>query len=255
MSPLPWGLGHRGRLLAFHRLRRRLGDQVVQLLRRLFQILRHRYGIRYGRSVAFRLALEDRGWSYVTAVAPKEIAGPADAEPYQPAYGSLGPPTLPRHRQAPRPVPRPVEEAAAFDEITWRRGSKSTMTSHFAVLQVRPSGKEACRTAQEQAGGRSRWDGVLPLRTLLVERPQEADQPTGYGRTNLPATTPVADLVRWAKMRRRIEHDYRELEHGPGLDHFESRTWRGRHHHVTLVTAAHAFLTLRRLDTKAQTPA
>ncbi|MFE9046265.1 hypothetical protein ACFYOG_35945 [Streptomyces sp. NPDC007818] len=55
-------------------------------------------------------------------------------------------------------------------------------------------------------------------------------------------------------MRWLIEHDYRELKHGLGLDHFEDRTWRGRHH-VTLVTAAQAFLTLRRLDPKAHTPA
>ncbi|MFF8281056.1 transposase [Streptomyces lateritius] len=129
------------------------------------------------------------------------------------------------------------------------------MTSRFAVIEVRPSGKEACRTAQEQAGGRNRWNGVLPLRTLLVEQPEDADEPSGYWMTSLPATTPISDLVRWAKMRWRIEHDYRELKHGLGLDHFEGRTWRGWHHHVTLVTAAQAFLTLRRLDPKAHTPA
>ncbi len=56
-------------------------------------------------------------------------------------------------------------------------------------------------------------------------------------------------------MCRRIEHDYRELKHGLGLDHFEGRTWRGWHHHVTLVTAAQAFLTLRRLDPRVRTPA
>ena len=55
-------------------------------------------------------------------------------------------------------------------------------------------------------------------------------------------------------MRWRIEHDYRELKHGLGLDHFEGRTWRGWHHHVTLVTAAQAFLTLRRLDPKVGAP-
>jgi SRSO17 transposase len=55
-------------------------------------------------------------------------------------------------------------------------------------------------------------------------------------------------------MRWRIEHDYRELKHGLGLDHFEGRTWRGWHHHVTLVTAAQAFLTLRRLDPKVEAP-
>ncbi len=56
-------------------------------------------------------------------------------------------------------------------------------------------------------------------------------------------------------MRWRIEHDYRELKHGLGLDHFEGRTWRGWHHHVTLVTAAQAFLTLHRHDPKVRTPA
>ncbi|MHA5055147.1 IS701 family transposase [Streptomyces sp. SD15] len=209
----------------------------------------------YGRSVAFRLALEERGWSYVMAVDPKEIARPAMAEPYQPAYSGLGPPTLPRYRERARPLPCLVDADARFEQVTWREGSKGAMTSRFAVLEVRPSGKEACRTAQEQGGGRNRWDGVLPLRTLLVEQPERAAQPTGYWMTNLPVTTPIADLVRWAKMRWRIEHDYRELKHGLGLDHFEGRTWRGWHHHVTLVTAAQAFLTLRRLDPKAHTPA
>ncbi|MGX1887892.1 IS701 family transposase [Streptomyces sp. NPDC055287] len=208
----------------------------------------------YGRSVSLRLALEERGWSYVMAVDPKEIARPAAAEPYQPVYGGLGPPTLPRYREPARPLSTFIDTATAFEEVVWRQGSKGRMTSRFALIQVRPSGKEACRTAQEQAGGRSRWDGVLPLRTLLVEQPDDADEPTGYWMTNLPGTTSIADLVRWAKMRWRIEHDYRELKHGLGLDHFEGRTWRGWHHHVTLVTAAQAFLTLRRLDPKAHTP-
>ena len=109
------------------------------------------------------------------------------------------------------------------------------------------------RTAQEHAGGRNRWSGELPLRTLLVEQPDTAPELTGYWMTSLPATTPTAGLVRYAKMRWRIEHDYRELKHGLGLDHFEGRTWRGWHHHVTLVTAAQAFLTLRRYDPKAHT--
>ncbi|WP_329550607.1 IS701 family transposase [Streptomyces sp. NBC_00696] len=209
----------------------------------------------YGRSVSFRLALEEHGWSYVMAVDPKEIARPARVEPYLPPYRGLGPPTLPRYREPARPLRHLVDPGTLFETVTWRQGSKGSMTSRFAVLEVRPSGKEATRTAQEHAGGRSRWDGVLPLRTLLVEQPAEADEPTGYWMSNLPATTPTADLVRFAKMRWRIEHDYRELKHGLGLDHFEGRTWRGWHHHVTLVTAAQAFLTLRRYDPKARTKA
>lgn len=97
------------------------------------------------------------------------------------------------------------------------------------------------------------WDGVLPEVTLLAEWPEGAQQPTDYWLSNLPAGTPVAELVRLAKIRWRIEHDYRELKHGLGLDHFEGRSWNGWHHHVTLVTAAHAFLTEQRLAPKADT--
>ncbi|MGW4688904.1 IS701 family transposase, partial [Streptomyces sp. NPDC004244] len=41
--------------------------------------------------------------------------------------------------------------------------------------------------------------------------------------------------------------DYREMKQALGLAHFEGRTWRGWHHHVTLVSATHAFCTLQRL--------
>lgn len=45
-----------------------------------------------------------------------------------------------------------------------------------------------------------------------------------------------------AKARWRVEQDYRELKDGPGLDHFEGRSWLGLHRHVALVTAAFVFL-------------
>lgn len=49
-----------------------------------------------------------------------------------------------------------------------------------------------------------------------------------------------------APRRWRIENDYRELKDALGLNHFEGRSWRGRHHHTTLVSVAYAFLTLER---------
>lgn len=150
-----------------------------------------------------------------------------------------------------------AEAAAAghFTEVVWRQGSKGAMTSRLAVLTVRTARKQSLAAAQAAGGGRNQWDGVLPSSTVLVEWPAGQETPTGFWISNLPPETPVAELVRCAKMRWRIEHDYRELKHGLGLDHFEGRTWRGWHHHVTLVTAAQAFLTLRRLDPKAHTPA
>ncbi|MER8160507.1 transposase [Streptomyces sp. NPDC094472] len=65
--------------------------------------------------------------------------------------------------------------------------------------------------------------------------------------SNLPDDAPLPTLVRPAKLRWRIEHDYREMKQVLGLAHFEDRTWNGWHHHVTLVSAAHAFCTLQRM--------
>jgi len=81
---------------------------------------------------------------------------------------------------------------------------------------------------------------------LLVEWPTGKDEPAKYWLSNLPPDTPLKTLVKLAKLRWRIEQDYRELKDALGLDHFEGRTFRGWHHHVTLVSIAHAFLTLER---------
>jgi hypothetical protein len=52
----------------------------------------------------------------------------------------------------------------------------------------------------------------------------------------------MGDLVRLAKVLRRIERDYQELKDELGLDHFEGRGWRGFQHHGALCIAAYAFL-------------
>ncbi len=90
----------------------------------------------------------------------------------------------------------------------------------------------------------------MPVGWLLVEWPATAAAPTKYWLSNLPATTSLRRLVRWAKSRWRIEQDYRQLKHELGLDHFEGRGWRGWHHHVTLVSVAYGFLLLESLRRK-----
>jgi SRSO17 transposase len=85
------------------------------------------------------------------------------------------------------------------------------------------------------------------VRWLLAEWPAGQPEPVKYWLSSLPDDTPIVELVRLGKLRWRIEHDYRELKGGLGLDHFEGRSFAGRHHHVTLVSVAHGFLTLERL--------
>jgi SRSO17 transposase len=97
--------------------------------------------------------------------------------------------------------------------------------------------------------------GTHTLAWLVCEWPDGTDEPVKYWLSNLPDETPLERLVALAKLRWRIEHDYRELKDALGLDHFEGRSFRGWHHHVTLVSLAHAFLTLERLNPKALAPA
>lgn len=106
---------------------------------------------------------------------------------------------------------------------------------------MRPAGRAI------QRGPHRGDDGVLPECWLLVQWPPGQDEPSDYWLSDLPADTPLAELVRLAKSRWRIEHDYRELKTALGLDHFEGRSWTGWHRHVTLTAAAHLFLTQLRL--------
>ncbi|MGW0828793.1 IS701 family transposase [Streptomyces sp. NPDC002845] len=211
----------------------------------------------YGQNADFRAGLADRGIAYVVAIRSDVTVHPHHAVPVALPWSGTGRRPQPRYRDKPSSVAALAmgHGRQAFTEVTWREGSRDPMRSHFLALRVRPAGVRARRLAQAAATARDgHWDGVLPEVTLLVEWPEGAEAPTDYWLSSLPEDTPLAELVRLAKIRWRIEHDYRELKHGLGLDHFEGRSWTGWHHHVTLVTAAHAFLTEQRLSPKARTP-
>ncbi|MBT2472703.1 IS701 family transposase [Streptomyces sp. ISL-66] len=197
----------------------------------------------YGANADFRHGLEDRGLAYVLQVKGEMTARPQSAEPHQPVYGGLGPKPLPRYRT--RPVPLREHVLAAGRErgraVVWRKGSKAALSSHFVLLRVRLAGRRP----------KPADDGTIGLTWLIAQWPEGQDEPVKYWISNLPADLPAKDLVRLAKSRWRIEHDYRELKTALGLDHFEGRSFTGWHRHVTLVTAAHLFLTEQRTCPKA----
>jgi SRSO17 transposase len=208
----------------------------------------------YGEIGAFRQGLEDRDIRYVVQVASTVTAYPESTQRTAPPYRGNGPYPVLIYREA-APTVKALALAAgrsAARTVTWRQGSRRragttvAMRSRFLFLRARPAATAHRRT---HAGH------DLPVRWLIVEWPPGAPEPTKYWLSDLPATTSRAELVRLAKLRWRIEHDYRELKDGLGLDHYEGRTWNGWHHHVTLVSAAHAFCTLQRLDPKAPAPA
>jgi SRSO17 transposase len=206
----------------------------------------------YGESADFRLELAARGWRYVIAVKGAVSARPAGAVPQALAYGGTGRPSVPRYRTAPASLRQlAIASADQVAPVTWRQGTKTTrgnpdaaMTSHFAAIRVRPASRRIPRAA----------DGSLPECWLLAEWPSQADEPAGYWLSDLPEDTPITTLVRLAKIRWRIEHDYRELKTGLGLDNFEGRSYAGWHRHVTLAVLAQAFITMTRTDPKAPAP-
>src|SRR4051812_25015431 len=203
----------------------------------------------YGHNGEFREQLTIRGRPYVCQVNGDLTAHPADAVPATIDYSGRGPRPEPRYRSAPLAIREHVLTAGreAARQLTWREGSRGPMTSHFLALRVRPAGRRPT--------GRLAHDGSLPAVWLLAEWPPEAAEPTDYWLSSLPEDIALAELVRLAKIRWRIEHDYRELKPALGLDHFEGRPWAGWHRHVTLVTAAQLFITLLRTSPKAAAPA
>nr|WP_281276719.1 transposase [Saccharothrix variisporea] len=108
--------------------------------------------------------------------------------------------------------------------VVWRHGSRksagnpnATMRSRFLALRVRPANRNIPRAA----------DGSLPECRLPAEWPTGQPEPTDYWLSTLPTDIRLRNMVRIAKIRRRIEHDYRDLKDGLGLDHFEGRSWLG----------------------------
>jgi SRSO17 transposase len=192
----------------------------------------------YGDITAFRVGLEERELEYVVQVKATTSAHPTDAAPVTPTYRGRGRPPTARYPDRPSSLRALVLQAGAdaARPVSWREGDRGPLTSRFVVLRVRPA-----NDAQRQD------DGVLPERWLLAEWPAGKDEPVKYWLSNLPPDTPLARLVQLAKLRWRIEHDYRELKQCLGLDHYEGRSYRGLHHHLTCVTVAHAFLTCWRL--------
>ena len=124
----------------------------------------------------------------------------------------------------------------AWRSVTWREGTNSELSGRFTALRVRPAHRDYLSTemrAQE-------W--------LLIEWPEDEDEPTKYFLSTGPENATLEQLVFVAKMRWRIERDYQDLKQKVGLGHYEGRGWRGFHHHATLAIAAYGFLMAQRLQ-------
>jgi len=136
------------------------------------------------------------------------------------------PDTLPPVRVDTLPVQIP---AHAWHRYRILEGSKGPLVADFAAVRALSS--------RHGLPGSAVW--VLFRRT--IGQPDTKREVKIY-LSNAPADTPLAQLVRISGMRWPIESCFQEGKSEVGLDHYELRSWRGWHHHMTLVILAHHFL-------------
>jgi SRSO17 transposase len=121
-----------------------------------------------------------------------------------------------------------------FRKVTWREGCKGKLSSRFTSCRVRPVHHTAGGADDEEV-----W--------LLIEWPANELVPSKFWLATLPKNTTRKQLVRLVKERYRTERVYEDLKGELGLDHFEGRTFRGWHHHVTVALSCFAFIVAERV--------
>jgi SRSO17 transposase len=203
----------------------------------------------YGDNTALRERLHDAKREYVLAVgAATKVFAPETVFAVPERAGGRG---------RPKSRPRPDSEPEAISQLIARLGEEHAQTVSF---RDGPDGEPI--TSQfmfVRVRAAHDWKKATPCpprqEWLIAEWPRDKHQPADYWISNLPANTEPERLARLARLRWKIELDYKQLKGELGLDHYEGRSWLGWYHHTALVTAAHGFLTLERLDPKAPRPA
>jgi SRSO17 transposase len=195
----------------------------------------------YGDETAFRDGITALGMLYAVGIRPGTTVWAPGTAPLPPkAWSGRGiRPTKLRRQSGNEPVTvkalAMALEPQAWRTVNWREGTNNQLSGRFAAIPVRPAHRDYLTTemrAQE-------W--------LLIEWPQDDDDPAKYFLTTAPAHATLEQMVYVTKMRWRIERDYQDLKQEVGLGHYEGRGWRGFHHHATLSIAAYGFLMAQRL--------
>jgi SRSO17 transposase len=190
-----------------------------------------------------RLGLEQRELASVV-----QVPGTISADPAQ-----VAPETAPSPGRGRRPGPATGNAARRCGSWSW------------PPLRRRPARSPGATAPTGSNWGRGwwRWGCARPGSGCAAPAGAASCRcagwwPSGPGRaepvTSWLASCPPTPRCRaggLAKLRWRVEHDDRELKDALGLDHFEGRSWPGWHHHLTLVSVAHGFVTLERLDPTA----
>jgi SRSO17 transposase len=119
---------------------------------------------------------------------------------------------------------------SAWRRIAWAKGTKGPLVMDLARVRVEVYHTRGYHTTPGPSG---------EVGWLLFER--RPNETKSYLLWDLDSLS-IRQQARVMRARWPIEQGYQQMKEELGLDHFEGRTWTGWHHHVTMVSIAHAFL-------------
>lgn len=199
----------------------------------------------YGDSPAFRDGVADLDKWYFTEIKCSTLIWEARPEVYLPAWQGRGrrPIRLRLRNEKERPV-RSADLVSILPKEAWSRatlkeGRKGPIVCDFAFLRL--------LEARANLPGPEVW--------LIIRRNLDDPAVVKFYFSNAPAETPLIEFVRVSGMRWPIEIIFEEDKGEIGLDHYETRSWRGWHHHMLLVALAHHFLVRLRARFHEKSPA
>ena len=178
----------------------------------------------YGTSSAFRLSLRSLGLDYALAVESatkvwqmdRLLRRRGDAVSVKKLAASIG--------------------KKAYRRITWRQGTSEPLSARFAFLRVVPFHDDGVDPAVRE----DVW--------LVIELEDGKIAPSKFYFATLPKKTTKKQLVRIIKVRWRTERMYEDTKGQLGLHHFEGRSYRGWHHHVSAVLFCYSFVAAEHAD-------
>ena len=183
----------------------------------------------YGDSRDFREGIRTAGCHYVVAVSSNTNVWRPGVEPrVPPRTGKSGRPRkIARGQKGAKPVrvdklATELWEAKAFRKVTWKKNSRRDFSAKFCAIRIR----SAERQTKRKAPGAQEW--------LIIERDEDQKSVFKYYLSSLPQGTSLRELVRLAKLRWRIEADYREMKQNLGLAKIRGA-------HVGRNTQAHSY--------------
>jgi SRSO17 transposase len=186
----------------------------------------------YGRNGEFLDEVERLELRYVVEVPVNTTVWTEDPASCVPPYGGRGRvPTRPTRAS----VATVAAVASSLGRQSWqtlriREGARGPLAFEFAAVRV--------WAVRHGTAGPPVW--------LLVRRSLEPTPEVKFYISNADASTPLGVLAEVACTRHAVEDYFEDAKSDLGMAQYETRSWVGWHHHMSLVAMAHRFITLTR---------